>query len=199
MARLLVAEVTLIRNGDISLGIRLRGGAIRKLNLEPELPAWKLRRAPAPIVAEIDALLDQYNEAQIASISNARGFRSGTGEPFRPRLVAAIRRRYNLRNRFQRLRDRGFLTRREIAARLHIVPTTVSTWRLAGLLHPSPTPAMPNTSTRVPANFPPPSTRAVSSPNDARHPTSRPTVPQRRSLMPDPSSAPDAGSAAKTA
>ena len=134
MARLLVEDVTLIRNGDISLGVRLRGGATRQLTVAPELPAWKLRRTPAPIVAEIDALLDRHNEAQTASILNARGRRSGTGEPFRPRFVAAIRRRYHLRNRFQRLRDRGWLTRREIAARLHIAPATVSTWRSAGLL-----------------------------------------------------------------
>ena len=41
MARLLIADVTVTRGADIALGIRLRGGATRRLRLPLELPAWQ--------------------------------------------------------------------------------------------------------------------------------------------------------------
>ena len=134
MARLLLEDVTLTRNGEITLGVRLRGGAIRQLTLAPELPAWAQRQTPAAVVGEIDALLDEHNEAEVAAILNARGRRSGTGEPFHARRVAAICRSHHLNNRFQRLRSRGWLTSDETAAHLEISSSTVRIWRRAGLL-----------------------------------------------------------------
>ena len=114
--------------------VRLRGGAIRQLTLAPELPAWAQRQTPAAVVGEIDALLHEHNEAEVASILNARGRRSGTGEPFHARRVAAISRSHHLPSRFQRLRSRGWLTSDETAAHLQISTSTVRIWRRAGLL-----------------------------------------------------------------
>ena len=134
MARLLLEDVTLTRNGDIALGVRLRGGAVRRLTLAPERPAWELRQTPAAVVAEIDALLDEHNEAEVAAILNARGRRSGTGGPFHARRVAAITGGHHLKSHFQRLRTRGWLTSDEMAASLAISTSTVRIWRRAGLL-----------------------------------------------------------------
>ena len=85
-------------------------------------------------MTEIDTLLDQHTEAEIAALLNARGRVSGTGQPFHPALVQKIRKAYGLRSRYDRLREAGLLTLRDIAALLSVSTGTVKTWRDRGLL-----------------------------------------------------------------
>ena len=155
MARLLLEDVTLTRNHNISLGVRLRGGATRLLTVSPERPAWEQRRTPAAVVAEIDALLDLHAEAQAASILNARGHRSGMGELFHVRRLTAICQSHGLKSRFQRLRALGWLTSTEMAAQLQIAPDTVRVWRRAGLLRALPYGAETKYLYQTPGDHPP--------------------------------------------
>ena len=85
-------------------------------------------------MAEIDRLLNQNTEAHIAILLNDRGFHSGEGQPFHTRLVARIRREYNLKSRYDRLREASMLTKEEMAERLGVHPTTINIWRRHGLL-----------------------------------------------------------------
>jgi hypothetical protein len=49
-------------------------------------------------------------------------------------MVARVREHYQLKPRYERLRERGFLTLEEVARALGISTATAKQWRLAGLL-----------------------------------------------------------------
>src|SRR5437867_4415448 len=110
MVRLLIEDVTLVKQRDITLHVRFKGGATQTLTLPSPLPAWKLRMIPAEVVAEIDRLLDHYTVVQIAVMLNQRGLRTGEGKPFHRRVVARSRRAYGLKPRYDRLREAGLYT-----------------------------------------------------------------------------------------
>jgi DNA invertase Pin-like site-specific DNA recombinase len=134
MVRLLLADVTLIRSTGISVHVRFNGGATKTLELPSPLTSWELRTTPAEIVAEVDRLTDDYTDKQIVEILNQRGALSGCGQCFNSRIVARLRREYQLKSRYDRLRDRGLLTLKEMSARLDIGPHCVIAWRNHGLL-----------------------------------------------------------------
>ena len=134
MVRLLIEDVTIIKRDAISAHVRFKGGATQSLSLPLPPSAWQMRQTPQQIVAKIDALLDSHTDGQIASILNDRGHISGCGKPFNRAMVQKIRRKYNLQNRYQRLRQSGLLTLHEIAEELHVHEQTIKTWRDHGLL-----------------------------------------------------------------
>jgi hypothetical protein len=72
--------------------------------------------------------------ARKCKLSVRTGYLSDTGRPFRGRIVQHIRRDYQLRSRYVRLRARGLLTRDEIADALNVSPGTVKVWDRHGLL-----------------------------------------------------------------
>lgn len=134
MVRLMIEDVTLIKDHQITAHVRFRGGASRTLTWPLPLSAWKARTTPPQVIAEIDRLLQQNTEASLTPLLNQGGFTSGTGQPFHARLVARLRRKYHLKSRYDRLRAAGLLTLEEIAERLGVSRGTVKTWRNHGLL-----------------------------------------------------------------
>ena len=68
------------------------------------------------------------------TIRDRRGALSGCGQCFNSRIVARLRREYQLKPRYDRLREQGLLTLEEMSARLDIGPKCVITWRNRGLL-----------------------------------------------------------------
>lgn len=134
MVRLLIEDVTILKRDLITVHVRFKGGAMQTLSL-PLLPsAWKMRQTPTQIVLEIDRLLDNNTDGHIASILNDRGQVSGSGKSFNRIMVQKIRRTYNLKSRYQRLREAGLLTLHEIAEELQVHHTTIKTWRRHGML-----------------------------------------------------------------
>jgi chorismate mutase len=134
MVRLLLADVTLVRGSKITVHVRFNGGATNTLELPRPLTAWELRTTPGEIVADIDQLTDQYTDKKIVQILNERGALSGCGQRFNSRIIARLRRDYNLKPRYDRLREKGLLTLEEMSQRLDINPKCVITWRNHGLL-----------------------------------------------------------------
>jgi hypothetical protein len=134
MVRLLLADVTLIRGKSITVHVRFNGGATKALELPKPLTAWELRTTPAEIVAAVDRLTNDYTDKQIVEILNQRGALSGCGQRFNSRIIAHLRREYQLKPRYDRLREKGLLTLGEMSARLDIGPKCVITWRNRGLL-----------------------------------------------------------------
>jgi hypothetical protein len=135
MVRLLLEDVTLIKIADgLTAHLRFRGGATSTLTLARALNAWQLRETSAELVALVDQLLDQHTDNGVAMMLNARGYLSGTRQPFHGRIVQYIRRDYQLRSRYERLRARGLLTRDEIADALNVTSATVKIWGRHGLL-----------------------------------------------------------------
>ncbi len=134
MVRLLIEDATIIKRDTITLHVRFKGGATQSLSLPLPQSAWQLRQTPQQIVQTIDQLLDSHTDGQIANILNDRDHLSGAGKPFNPTMVQKIRRRYDLKSRYQRLREAGLLTLYEIAEELHVHHQTIKTWRDNGLL-----------------------------------------------------------------
>ena len=134
MARLLIADVTLLKATEITAQVRFNGGATHTLHLPLPKPAWLLRQTPATVVAEIDRLLEDHTDGEIADLLNNRELLSGDGKPFHRLIVRNIRITYSLSSRHDRLRSRGFLTLAELAQRLNVSTATIKYWRRAGLL-----------------------------------------------------------------
>jgi DNA invertase Pin-like site-specific DNA recombinase len=134
MVRLLLEDVTIIKRDTISAHVRFKGGATQTLSLPLPPSAWQMRQTPQQIVVKIDRLLDSHTDGQIAAILNDRGHTSGDGKRFSARIVQGIRRKYNLKTRYQRLREAGLLTLQEIADMLRVHHKTIKTWRDHGLL-----------------------------------------------------------------
>jgi hypothetical protein len=134
IVRLLLEDVTLIKQDKITIHVRFKGGATQTITLPAPLRAWEMRKTPADTVAEIDRLLDHYTEGRIASLLNERTLRSGEGKPFSSRLVARIRHAYGLKLRYDRLREAGMRTAEEMAALLGVCRRTVKEWGQHSLL-----------------------------------------------------------------
>ena len=134
LVRLVLEDVTLIQNDEITAHIRFKGGITKTLTLPRPLNYWEGRKTPAEVVAEIDRLLDHHTEKEIAGVLNERGIRSGDGKAFHSRAVARVRTKYQLKSRYDRLREKGLLTLEEMADRLKLTPIWVRAWRDHGLL-----------------------------------------------------------------
>ena len=134
LVRLLLEDVTLIRNSEITAHVRFKGGITQTLTVPLPLNAWQLRITSPEVIAEIDRLLDHNTNLHIASLLNDRGLRSGEGKSFTAQIVARIRRRSGLTSRYDRLRKAGMLTVEEMATVLGISPQSVKIWNRHGLL-----------------------------------------------------------------
>ena len=134
MLRLLIEDVTLVRGKDISVGVRFRGGATRSLTLPLPPPAWKIRQTSPEVLAEINRLLDNHTDSEIAVILTELGYRSGEGKPINHAMVYRLGHHYELKTRYQRLRDAGMVTVEEVAAKLGINPGTAKRWKRGGYL-----------------------------------------------------------------
>jgi DNA invertase Pin-like site-specific DNA recombinase len=134
MVRLILEDVTLIRRDQITLHVRFKGGATRSFTLPRPLPAPELRKTNEAVIREIDHLLEEHTEREIAVILNQKGVRSGAGKPFTRSMIVHLKYAYNLTDRYSRLRAAGKLTVDEVAERLGIRVGSVKKWRDRGLL-----------------------------------------------------------------
>ena len=133
MARLLIEDVTLTKATQ-SLGVRLRGGATRRITWMPDPHPSQLIKTSDEVVAEVDRLLNVHTDGEVATILNQRGYRTGHGLAFDQVSVKVVRGNYALKSRRDRLRERGMLTTPEAADRLGVSSDTVRRWHKAGLL-----------------------------------------------------------------
>jgi len=131
---LLIEDVTLIKSSEIVIQIRFRGGATQTLTLTAPRRSWQVWTTHQERVQMVDDLLNDHTDGQVAAILNERGLHPGKGGVFRGRLIGNIRRTYGLKSRYERLREAGMLTAKEIANRLSIGERTVREWHEAGLL-----------------------------------------------------------------
>ena len=134
MAALLIEDVTLIKNGQLSVNVRFKGGATRSLTLARPLAAYERWTTSKEVVAEIDRLLDEHTYDEIAMILNEKGYGSGQGRTFDRRRVSVIRRAYGLPDRYTRLHAQGYLTAEELAPKLGTTSRMVRIRRANGTL-----------------------------------------------------------------
>lgn len=134
LVRLLLEDVTLLKHARVEIHLRFRGGRTQSLTLPLAKRGWELRQTDPAVIAEIDRLLEDYTDAEVAERLNAEGRRPGMSGAFHARLIARLRKDYGLPSRYERLRARGLLSQCEMAQRLGIDPTTVHHWRRQGRL-----------------------------------------------------------------
>jgi len=132
MIRFLIEDVTMIRGEEITLHVRFRGGATKTIKVPPPLKAWQYNVVDPNIVETVDDLLSGHNYADIATILNQRGLKSGQGNRFDRRVVTGIVHGYNLKTRYTRLRNAGKLTAVEVAKLLEVSIQTVRSWGKKG-------------------------------------------------------------------
>ena len=94
--------------------------------------------APA-VIAEIERLLNDHPDWEVAKILNERGFASVRQLPFSATIIAALRKRHNRTSRYDRLREAGMLDAAEMAQLLGTCTRTIYIWhkyeRLRGHLY----------------------------------------------------------------
>jgi len=134
MVRLLLEDVTLRKEDEIMAHVRFRGGATRTLTLPIPPRCWQLWQTTPAVVQEINRLLDEHTDGEVAALLNQRGFHPGQATNFTPRIIARLRRTYKLADRFTRLRQSGLLTQTEVAAQLGVCAATIRCWQKSGLL-----------------------------------------------------------------
>jgi hypothetical protein len=132
MIRLLIEDVTLIKQKTVAMHVRFKGGSTRSLELPLPLLAIDMRKTNEAVVREIDRLLDTHTEGEIALMLNEKGMRSGTGNSFRQITVQRVRRAYHLTSRFNRLRALGLFTLGEMAQHLGVSSSMVKYWKVRG-------------------------------------------------------------------
>jgi hypothetical protein len=144
MLAYLIEDATLVKmqtEGVTKIHIRFKGGKTETLTtLNPKSSAQQVK-TPPEIVALVDKLLDDHIFPEIADRLNTRGFKPGgtarkgcQNKRFDSIRVAYIIHAYGLRSRYDRLRDRGMLTGKEMAALLDIHEQTLVRWAKYGIV-----------------------------------------------------------------
>ena len=144
MLDLLIEDATLVKvaaQGITHIHVRFKSGKTETLTtLNPKSSAEKVKTRPE-VIALVDQLLNDYPYAQIADRLNEQGFRPGghvrpnsAGMVFTAMNVGYLVNRYQLRSRYERLREQGMLTKQEAAQQLGIHEATLSRWATSGLV-----------------------------------------------------------------
>jgi len=140
----IIEDVTLIKlpaEGTTTIHVRFTGGKTETLTtLNPKSSAQQVKTLPE-VVELVDKLLDDHIYSEIADVLNQRGIRPGgsvrpgqADVQFTDLRVAYLVNQYGLRSRYDRLRDRGMLTKAEAAQRLGICDSTFTRWVKHGLV-----------------------------------------------------------------
>ena len=140
----IIEDVTLVKlpaEGTTRIHVRFKGGRTETLTTQnPKSSAQQVKTDPK-VVELVDALLDNHIYPEIAGILNDRAIRPGgsarrgqANARFIALRVAYLTNEYGLRSRYDRLRDRGLLTRAEAASRLGICESTLLRWVEHGLV-----------------------------------------------------------------
>ena len=82
MLALLIEDVTLTKQQQITVAVRFRAGATTTLTVPRPLTAQQLRATNPDVRKQIDALLAEYTDAQVARVLNERGLHTGAGDAF---------------------------------------------------------------------------------------------------------------------
>ena len=134
MLALLIEDVTLIKQREVTVAVRFRAGTTTTLTLPRPLTAAQLRSTDPEVRRHIDALLDEYTDAQVAHILNQRGLRTGSGVPFDAVSIQWVRTSTKLPSLKARLLADGMLTATELGEKIGVNRTTISRWRVQGLI-----------------------------------------------------------------
>lgn len=135
MMALLVTDVTLTKeNEQIQIGVRFRGGTTTTLCIPIPLNAWRKRQTHPKALARLEVLLETHTDGEVAAKLNEEGFTTGAGAPFDLAAVRWLQHRWGIKSYRDHLRDEGYLTPTEMAAKLGLSKSYASELRRSGRL-----------------------------------------------------------------
>lgn len=147
MVRWLLEDVTVKREDDvITAHIRFKGGATQTITV----PVGRGRCSSPELITLIDALLEDYTDAEVAVQLNEQGWRTYEGKPFTAARVLSLRRYRHLKDHATRLAEQGWLRVADAAKAYGVCRETLMLWGRAGLL------PMARINEQGTAMFPPP-------------------------------------------
>lgn len=140
----ILEDATLIKlpaEGTTKVHVRFKGGRTQTITaLNPRSSTQRVKTQPS-VVELVDKLLDAHTYSEIAELLNEQGVRPGgaarpgcAGDRFTALRVAYLANTYGLRPRYDRLRDRGLLTKAEAAILLNVHEHTLVRWAEHGLV-----------------------------------------------------------------
>jgi hypothetical protein len=132
MLALLIEDPTLIKQRQITAAVRFRGGATTTLTLPRPLSAPQLRATDPAVREQIDTLLGEYTDAQVAHILNGHGAHTGAGLTFDADSIRWVRRSAKLKSLRERLIETGMLTGKQVCAKLGVSRTSLGRLRAQG-------------------------------------------------------------------
>lgn len=133
MIRLLVEDVTVKDDGKKTVAnIRFRAATSKTLVIDKKLPIYEIRKTKDEIIARVDKLTENHIPSEIAAILNRQGYRTWNGNMFNIRTISRIIRTYSLKNRYERLREKGYLTLREKMVELNSTQKQIRKMRNEG-------------------------------------------------------------------
>ena len=110
-------------------------GATTTLTLPIPLNAWQGRMTPAATLHQMDELLEEHTDSEVATILNERGLKTGADEIFSAGKIRWLRSAKGIKSMKQRLLDRGWLTAEQYADKLGLHYATIKSWRAKALIH----------------------------------------------------------------
>jgi hypothetical protein len=134
MVRLVIEDATILKGEQITAHIRFRGGATTTVTVPRSLTYFEERRTKSQLLTEIDELLMEHHDAEVAKILVDRDRKPGGGGTFTVACVAFIRTTYNLKSFRERLLENGYVSLDELATRFHVTRGAIKRWRERGLL-----------------------------------------------------------------
>jgi DNA invertase Pin-like site-specific DNA recombinase len=134
MVRLLIEDVTLLKADVIHVKVRFKGGDSMEKCVPIPSVIWKRRQTSTEVIEQIRKMAPLKIDSEIAKELNQQRLHSGTGLSFSRRRVYMLRRDYNIASYYEHLREQGFLTAEELAARIGVHSGTVKKWGKTGIL-----------------------------------------------------------------
>ncbi len=110
MLALLIEDVTLLKENEVAVHVRFRGGQTVSLSIPRSMPMAEVRKTRSTVIQKLDQLLQRCSDHQVAQQLSALGLTNWKGDSFTTKRVSYVRRLYGLKSRADRLRDQGFLT-----------------------------------------------------------------------------------------
>jgi hypothetical protein len=123
MVGLLIEDVTLVKRDEITAHVRFRGGASTTITLPLPLNAWQGRTTQPHVVAQVDELLQEHTDSEVARLLNERSLETGAGARFSSDAVKRVRYSHGLKSLKERRREAGWLTTPEYTATLGVHPS----------------------------------------------------------------------------
>ncbi|MHB9124568.1 MAG: recombinase family protein [Armatimonadota bacterium] len=135
MLRLLVEDVTLLKKDkEITIHIRFKGGDTRSIVIPAPLRLWETKPTSQEVLKEIDRLLEDHYEHEVAIMLNERGFKSSSGKPFSVSMIKGTSHNHGIKTHRQRLQERGMLSLTEMAERFGVSIDVLKDRRRDGLI-----------------------------------------------------------------